>query len=76
MAVKCDKCLKRRNRASVSMQGGKTYSFCADCTEDLKNFTPTSIELFIHETWVSKNIRKAKERRAKGQSLWAKRASL
>ena len=70
----CAKCIDESKHGSFFTQGGETYWFCLPCSNVLNEMPTGSIEVFLgpnkKESWVAKNMREARERRARGESLW------
>jgi hypothetical protein len=67
----CAKC--RLPGDKMIVEGGVGYIFCKSCGETLEKLPTSTIQGFIgtkKETWVAKNMREARERRAAGKGLW------
>lgn len=74
MTTICDICKKHVKSVSLYVESGKTHKLCLDCEFEIEK-TPLGnrINNKINEkkeSWVTKNIREAKERREKGERLW------
>lgn len=71
--MSCDKCGRYAKHPFTVVIGGAFYLLCETC-ETLYDIMPTGAEQdFIpnkKEFWVARNMREARERRAKGISLW------
>lgn len=73
MKSKCAKCLVCTEKLAAVAGGGKSYLLCKACTDLIESSEGNWIERFHgikEESWVARNIREAKERRARGESLW------
>lgn len=73
MKYECAKCDASDDNHIMVVEGGISYLFCKACYEIVESLPTNSIRSFVgpkEETWVSRNIRVAKERRACGESLW------
>jgi len=70
----CAKCKDECKAGSFFTEGGQTYWFCLPCSNVLNQMPTGNVEAFLgpkkKESWVAKNMREAKERRARGESLW------
>ena len=70
---KCSKCHKDISDYSIFSEGGVVYMFCTACTENARSLNPGQIKDYCGpkaETWIDKNMREARKRRAAGISLW------
>lgn len=71
-STKCMKCKEEDSVHSFIVKGGTAYNLCKDCSEKFDNIMQTGADIvnnFI-ETKVDKNMREARERRARGERLW------
>jgi len=72
-SASCHKCGKDEEYPTILVRWGVTYFLCSICAERaayLPTGTPVETFLSTKETLVDKNIREARERRAKGYTLW------
>ena len=67
MIRKCRKCKKRRKVSHLVYGSGQNHYFCSKCSCNLLIIFDEEQK---DENWVLKNIREAKERRDRGDSLW------
>ena len=70
--VKCAKCNDEAT-SEIVIEAGEQFQFCTACQRVLKDCPTQTIFSFLgpkRESWVAKNIRMAKERRASGKRLW------
>jgi hypothetical protein len=66
---KCFNCNKHKKPGSLFTKQGACFYICDDCSiDDIPDWKINQKA----ETWVSRNIREAKERRASGSSPWEK----
>lgn len=75
MLHECVKCGFSSANHSIIVEGGIGYLFCKACANVLESLPTGTIENFVgpkKESWVAKNMREARERRANGESLWVK----
>lgn len=75
MSDKCKKCKKDAKNGATFVEGGIAYKFCQECSHKIEESGKSMpIHHFMNpdkkETKVMKNIREAKEARARGESLW------
>ncbi len=69
----CSKCNLSTEGGSTLVEGGQEYYFCPTCTKILDSQPNQTMFSFLgpkKESWVARNIREARERRARGQLLW------
>lgn len=72
----CSKCDGKVTTGSMIVEGGIGYFFCDPCMNILEECpTGNTIANFLgpkKETLIEKNMREARERRERGESLWTK----
>lgn len=72
--LKCRKCKKKFEKGVIVVVGGENYLFCHDCYEPLKHCSYLTISQFHgaakKENWLKRRMREARERRARGETLW------
>lgn len=68
-------CVKCSNEGkNAILHGGAFYNFCSECLDAWEIFPTSSIEEFIgpgKELKVTRNMRLARERRARGERVWS-----
>ena len=70
---RCAKCEGLSELSTHMTSGGVCYILCESCFEQVKDCPTGSLETFMapkKESWVAKNMREARERRALGKFLW------
>jgi len=69
----CDKCNEKMESPTFFTEAGAIYYLCDKCREEFSKYPTTSLSLFLSidpESQVYKNIKEARERRSRGESLW------
>jgi len=70
----CAKCNDVSTGGTIQVEGGTAFSFCKACSHILEHAPTNSLHDFITrdkvESLVAKNMRVARERRARGEFLW------
>jgi len=73
MKYYCAKCNKHAD-GETHVEGGISFTFCKYCSEKIEDRTGGVVSDFIgpekKESHVAKNMREARERRAKGIKIW------
>lgn len=70
---KCAKCSDSIEGVNMYVEGGNGYFFCKTCSTILDSNPKENVASFLGprlETWVAKNIREARDRRARGEGFW------
>ena len=69
----CARCNESIAEGGFITSGGICYSLCKLCFDIVESSPTGTLESFMgakKERWVAKNMREARERRAKGHFLW------
>ncbi len=74
MKNKCAKCKTKDSTSSIYVEAGNAHVFCKQCSDILDDLPTNNVTHFVEqekvENAILKNIKEAKERRARGESLW------